>query len=211
MAPETQIDSQLLATADLNDLKKIDMWALLMTIYILINPDQSYPFAQDSKEELEKSHSTGKVLTVTAEQQLRKFLLLKRTPLSSSKYEIHQSMHYQKLRKLFYSSLQYTPSLRYDISKIQDFMAETNCFNFTPLPVSQASALERSDQHIVKGRQLEASLTSTITPQNDGTNSCAFLSIGIINKMHEFSSFQKDSVISEITNVIINFPIKFNP
>ena len=165
MALETQIDSQLLATADLNDLKKIDMWALLMTIYILINPDQSYPFTQDSKEELVKSHSTGKVLTVTAEQQLKKFLLQKRAPLSSSKYEIHRAMYYQKLRKLFYSSLQYTPSLRYDISKIQDFMAERNCFNFSPLPVSQASALERSDQNIVKGRQLEASLTNTTTPQ----------------------------------------------
>ena len=29
--------------------------------------------------------------------------------------------------------------------------------------------------------------------------------------MYEFSSFQKDAVISEITNVILNFPIKFNP
>ena len=182
-----------------------------MTIYIIINPDQSHPFAKNIKEELEKSHSTGKVLIMTAEQQLKKFLLQKRTPLFSSKYEIHQVMYYQKLRKLFYSSLQYTPSLRWDISKIQDFLSETSCCNFTPLPVSQASALERSDQNIVKGRQLEASLTSTTVPQNDGTNSCAFLSIGIIDKMYEFSSFQKDTVISEITNVIINFPIKFNP
>ena len=58
---------------------------------------------------------------------------------------------------------------------------------------------------------MEASLTSTTVPQNDGTNSCAFLSIGIIDKMYEFSSFQKDAVISEITNVILNIPIKFNP
>ena len=77
--------------------------------------------------------------------------------------------------------------------------------------MSQASALEKSEQHIVKGRQLEASLTSTTVPQKDGTNPCAFLSIGIIDKMYEFSSFQKDAVISEITNVILNFPIKFNP
>ena len=150
MAPETQIDSQLLATADLNDLIKIDIWALLMTIYIIINPDKSYPFAQNIKEELEKSHSTGKVLIMTAEQQLKKFLLQKRTPLFSSKYEIHQAMYYQKLRKLFYSSLQYTPSLRWDISKIQDFMSETSCCNFTPLSVSQASALERSDQKCLR-------------------------------------------------------------
>ena len=32
MAPETQIDSQLLAIADLNDFKKFDIWALLITI-----------------------------------------------------------------------------------------------------------------------------------------------------------------------------------
>ena len=112
-------------------------------------------------------------------------------------------MYYQK----FYSSLQYTASLRWDISKIQDFMSETNCCNFTPLPVSQASTSERSDQNIVKGRQLEASLTSKTVPQNDGTNTSAFL----IDKMYEFSSFQKDTVISEITNVIINLLIKFNP
>ena len=149
---------------------------------------------------------------MTAKQQLKKFLLQNGTPLLSSKYEIHQAMYYQKLRKLFYSSLQYTPSLRWDISKIQDFMSETRCCNFTPLPVSQASALERSDQKIAKGRQLEASLTSTTVPQNDGTCYCAFLSIGIIGiKLYEFSSFQKDTVISEITNIIINFPIKFNP
>ena len=139
---------------------------------------------------------------MTAEQQLKKFLLQKRTPFSS-KYEIHQAMYYQK----FYSSLQYTPSLRWDISKIQDFVSETSCCNFTPLPVSQASTLERSDQNIVKGRQLEAILTSKTVPQNDGTNSSAFL----IDKMYEFSSFQKNIVILEITNVIINFPIKFNP
>ena len=29
--------------------------------------------------------------------------------------------------------------------------------------------------------------------------------------MYEFSSFQKDAVISEVTNVILNIPIKFNP
>ena len=57
---------------------------------------------------------------MTAEQQLKKFLLQKRTPLFSSKYEIHQAMYYQKLHKLFYSSLPYTPSWRWDISKIQN-------------------------------------------------------------------------------------------
>ena len=166
-----------------------------MTFYIIINPDQSYPFEQNIKEELEKSHSTEKVLIMTAEQQLKKFPLQKRPTLLSSKYEIHQAMYYQKLRKLLYSSLQHTPSLRWNISKIQDCLYETNCCKFAPLPVSQASALGKNNQYIVKGRQLEASLMSTIIAQNNGTNSHAFLSIEIIDKMYEFSSFQKDIVI----------------
>ena len=87
-----------------------------MTTYIIINPDQVYPFAQDIKEGLEKSDSTGKVLILTAVQKLKKFPLQKRTSLFSPKYEIHQVMYYQKLRKLFYSSLKYTPSLRWDTS-----------------------------------------------------------------------------------------------
>ena len=100
--------------------------------------------------------------------------------------------------------------MRWVTSKIQDFMSKISCCNFTPLPVSQASALEKSDQNILKGRQLVASLTSTTVPQNDGTNSCAFRSMGIIDKMYKFSSFQKNTVIPEITNVITNFPIKFS-
>ena len=79
---------------------------------------------------------------MAAKQQLKQFLLQNGTPLFSSKYEIHQAMYCQKLRKLFYSSLQYTPSLRWDISKIQDFMSETSCCNFTPLSLSQASVLD---------------------------------------------------------------------
>ena len=47
--------------------------------------------------------------------------------------------------------------------------------------------------------------------QNDGTNSWLLLSIEIIDKMYEFSSSQNDTLISEITNVIKNFPIKFSP
>ena len=63
-----------------------------MTIYIIISPDQLYPFAQDIKEELEKSHSTGKVLILQAEQQLKKNFFCKKEHLYS-----HLSMKYTRL------------------------------------------------------------------------------------------------------------------
>ena len=77
--------------------------------------------------------------------------------------------------------------------------------------MKNSSDLEKSDQNVVKNRQLEGSLTSTTVYKMMPQILYAFLSIGVIDKMFEFSCFQKDAVISEITNVIINFPIKFNP
>ena len=62
-----------------------------MTTYVIINPDQVYPFAQDIKEGLEKSDSTGKVLILTAVQQLKKFPLQKRTSLFSPKLKYTRS------------------------------------------------------------------------------------------------------------------------
>ena len=50
MAPEIQIESQLLESAGIKDFKKIDMWAFLMTIFLVMNPDQSYPYEHDLKE-----------------------------------------------------------------------------------------------------------------------------------------------------------------
>ena len=57
MAPEILILEELLELAGIIEMKKIDVWALLMTI---INPDQTHPFELNINES--KKSSTGKVL-----------------------------------------------------------------------------------------------------------------------------------------------------
>ena len=53
-------------------MKKIDIWALLMTLFLVVNPDQIHPFELSINES--KKNSTGKVFVTSAEQQLNGFL-----------------------------------------------------------------------------------------------------------------------------------------
>ena len=44
MAPEILIQEELLEFAGIDEMKMIDIWALLMTLFLVINPDQTHPF-----------------------------------------------------------------------------------------------------------------------------------------------------------------------
>ena len=68
-----------------------------MTLFILLNPDQRYPFKKDIK--LLKANA-GNVLVPSAEHLL-KFLKDKRLPMSSAKYMPQQPCYYQRLRYIF--------------------------------------------------------------------------------------------------------------
>ena len=69
-----------------------------MTLFILLNPDQRYPFKKDIK--LLKANA-GNVLVSSAEHLLKKFLKDKRLPMSSAKYMAQQACYYQRLRYIF--------------------------------------------------------------------------------------------------------------
>ena len=79
---------------------------------------------------------------------------------------------------------------------------------YNRLRVSQTSALEESDRSIAENK---CCISKYKSPLNDSTNSCAFLSTGIIDKCTTFSMFDVDKVSQKITKVIIEFPVHFNP
>ena len=59
-----------------------------MTLLLVVNPDQTYPFELNINESREKS--TGKVFVTSAEQQLKGLLSRKGFPLISPSYEKEQ-------------------------------------------------------------------------------------------------------------------------
>ena len=61
MAPEILIQEELLEFAGIDEMKKIDIWALLMTLFLVINPDQTHPFELNINES--RKNSTDKVFT----------------------------------------------------------------------------------------------------------------------------------------------------
>ena len=69
------------------------IWAALMTLFLVINLDQTHSFELNTNEN--KKNSTGRVFVTSAEQQLEGFLSCKEFPLFSPNYEKDQCLHYQ--------------------------------------------------------------------------------------------------------------------
>ena len=85
MAPEILMRENLSEFAEIVEIKKIDMWALLMTLFLVINPDQTHTFELTVNES--KKNSAGKAFLTSAEQQFKDFLSRMEFPLFSPPYE----------------------------------------------------------------------------------------------------------------------------
>ena len=95
MALEISLDQYMLETASIEQLKAIDNWALLMTIFIVMNPDQKYPFQLDAKEQQNTKKQTSQLNL--PRQHLKENLF----PLSSPSYHLWKQVTCRKLGKCF--------------------------------------------------------------------------------------------------------------
>ena len=80
MAPEISVDALKLTSVGIEQLKSIDNWALIMTIFVILNPDQEYLFFLDFQNEREKEVSDS------ASNLLKKYLKGKCFPTFSPSY-----------------------------------------------------------------------------------------------------------------------------
>ena len=63
MASEILIHEELLEFEEIDEMKKIDIWTLFMTLFLVINPNQTHSF------ELNINDSAGKEFVTSAAQQ----------------------------------------------------------------------------------------------------------------------------------------------
>ena len=49
MVPELIIEELSIASVGIDELKTVDVWAVTITFFTILNPDQSYPFQNDLK------------------------------------------------------------------------------------------------------------------------------------------------------------------
>ena len=85
MAPEILVEESILKSAGIEQLKAIDVWALVMTFFVILNPDQKNPFQYD----LEKRRACDAGLNVS--DALLYFLRKKAMPSFNQKYEAIQA------------------------------------------------------------------------------------------------------------------------
>ena len=128
-------------------------------------------------------------------------------PFLSQKYEKIQASCYSKLRYVFFKYLEFNPLERATVNKVMENLTKDSDVEITSLAVSQATALEVNDRKIVEANIDPEILQVTSIPDNDGTNVCAFLSLGIVNQLTKNKS---DDYKSLTESAIIDFPKKFN-
>ena len=159
MAPKISIEGEMLESAFIDDLKAIDVWALLMTFFIILNPDKRFPFHLNIKETAP---------TEPVDRAFNRFLRKRIIPQFSKDHLPFQTEYYQQLRAVFCEELQYDPNRRCNIDKIKEMIAEKeHNISYAPLNCSQGTALEESYRIVAKQQTISE---SPVLPINDGTN-----------------------------------------
>ena len=172
MATDISIEREMLESACIDDLKAIDVWALLITFLVILNPDQRFPFHLNIKETAP---------TEPVDRAFNRFLRKRIIPRFSKDHLPLQAEHYQQLRAVFSEKLQYDPKKRCSIDKIKQMIAEKErSISHVPLRRSQATALEWNDMIVAKQ---QTTPESPALPINDGRNACSFLTLGIIDSL----------------------------
>ena len=92
---------------------------------------------------------------------------------------MQQSCYYQRRRLVFYELLNYEPNDRGTASEVVQLLEPKKLISYFPLSVSQATAVEKHDEKLIK--ENFDFYSDNDLPNNDGRNSCSYLSLGIIN------------------------------
>lgn len=202
MSPEILRNN--LGRASLEDLKKVDAWALGMVIFSIINPDLPCPFYAD--------------LADTCFANLREAILVIMrqglTPTMTEKYIVERSTVWYHLLPLYVHLCQMDPRSRWSSQVANEFLknsfAESSALY--PLSVSQETALEESDRRKAINLHFGLSL-ATDKPENDGSGACAFLCCEIADEIHSTVNDSPDvwDKVAEIAEECIkNLPQKVN-
>jgi len=160
MAPEIILENRKLTSATLEDLKAIDIWALGLTLFSLLNPDINFPFEREFKSEYPSSLDAASKFQVFLQEKMKNEM----KPEPSKVYHRLQATNWNHLEKLYLKYTAYEAFLRPSAQEIyvelRDNSGNANFWKQISLGVSQATPLEDYDRKVAEKkcsqRRLEA-------------------------------------------------------
>ena len=203
MAPETSLDQYMLETASIEQLKVIDDWVLIMTIFIVMNPDQEYPFELDVKEQMNTKKQTSQLNLIP--QHLKEKLF----PSSGPSYLSMHASYLQKITEVFHRAVSFVPEERKTVHCLKSLLENQAHVFIVPLSVSQFTALEQYDRGKIS---IGSDFQIMSRPDNDAKNACSFLCLGIIDRFssEDLQTFDMERFAAIVESIILDFPRQVN-
>lgn len=146
MAPEI-LTNFLKIPASLLDLRRIDIWALGMVIYAVINPDIPTPFKKEIQCVKASADESLNVISC-----LRNLLKNEKKPTLSSKYVALQQGKWRHLKEAYEMCTTLQPSRRLNIEEVLEILdSDPDYISVFPLEVHQGSVVKKFDQRMAIG------------------------------------------------------------
>ena len=177
MAPELLVKEKLIQNASVANLILADLWALGMIFFTMLNPSLKTPYVIEVRSE-----------GVNSQEQLKKFIrsLLEeqKHPLQDVKYDIDRATVWYDLEKVYRGFTNFDRNRRLSLQEAGHILRRrherSRDLQVVNLKVSQATALEEFDARVAAGMEEHCKTKESMTtPSNDGTNACAFISVGV--------------------------------
>ena len=178
---------QKISRATITDLFLVDVWALGMIFFSMINPSLKHPFILEMRSAQQK---------ITSQEELKVFVrsLLSqgKHPLPDKKYEVERATVWRGLEGVYKACTNFDRKSRLSLKEVATIMRQENKrflrdVDVVHLGISQGTAVQCFDeQHAMQLQVRETvkdhgNLESTLV--NDGTNACAFLSVKIAERI----------------------------
>ena len=190
MAPEAFCSSEETG-ASLADMKNMDLWSLGMTLFHLIHPDVTHPYALEIQQS--GNSPMNHIKTCIKNKQL---------PSGSLMYEDLRKGIWKPVVTIYEACVKFKAFQRVPVKDLRQQWANSN-IRIESLAVSQESISEETDKAYAQG------LPVCHDKNKNTSNACSFLSVIIGDRI--LSSKDHNSSLVEIANdVLLNFPKSIN-
>ena len=120
-----------------------------------------------------------------------------------------EASHLQKIREVFHKPVSFIPEERKTVHCLKSLLENKAHVFIVPLSVSQLTALEQYDRGKISG---ESDFQIMSRPDNDATNACSFLCLGIIDRFssEDLQIFEMEPFAAIAESIILEFSREVN-